>query len=285
MKSTDGGVTWSAYTVGDTITLTNVNDYVLLEAGVNGNAKFGKDSNNYYKFVVTGKIEIEADKLNYLLDQSGVVSQNPSNAFAFLFDDCSQLEGSLDMSWLTEAGTNAFRFTFRNTGATSINISNLASISESGLYGTFYDCTNLTSVDLSSLTTVRSYGLRNAFYGCTYLQSVSLPYLTTLTGTEAMRATFGGCTSLKTVVLKKLSTTTGTTTPMTSTFTGCTALEVVDFSEATAIPSIESNTFTSTNNTFQIVVPDSLYSTWIAATNWSALSSQIVKASEYTPAS
>ena len=59
----------------------------------------------------------------------------------------------------------------------------------------------------------------------------------------------------------------------------------MDFSQAIAVPAIESNTFSNTNSTFQIVVPDALYSSWIAATNWSALSSQIVKASEYTPAS
>ena len=66
---------------------------------------------------------------------------------------------------------------------------------------------------------------------------------------------------------------------------GCSALEVVDFSEATAVPTLHSvNTFQNTNSTFQIVVPDALYDQWKAARNWSQFASQIVKASEYVPA-
>lgn len=70
------------------------------------------------------------------------------------------------------------------------------------------------------------------------------------------------------------------------TFYGCTNLEVVDFSEATAVPALSSSwAFYDTNNTYKVVVPDALYNDWIAASNWSALSSHIVKVSEYTPAS
>ena len=66
---------------------------------------------------------------------------------------------------------------------------------------------------------------------------------------------------------------------------GCSALEVVDFSEATAVPTLHSvNTFQNTNSTFKIVVPDALYDQWKAANNWSQFASQIVKASEYVPA-
>ena len=63
---------------------------------------------------------------------------------------------------------------------------------------------------------------------------------------------------------------------------GCSALEVVDFSEATSVPTLHSvNTFQNTNSTFKIVVPDALYDQWIAARNWSSFANQIVKASEY----
>lgn len=71
-------------------------------------------------------------------------------------------------------------------------------------------------------------------------------------------------------------------------FTGCTALELVDFSEATEVPALSNvNAFSNTNNTYSIVVPDSLYSSWIASSNWSdsTIVGHIVKASEYTPAS
>lgn len=73
---------------------------------------------------------------------------------------------------------------------------------------------------------------------------------------------------------------------MANTFNGCTALEVVDFSEATAVPALYNvNAFANTNSTYKIVVPDALYDTWIATTNWSNanIKPHIVKASEYTP--
>ena len=55
-----------------------------------------------------------------------------------------------------------------------------------------------------------------------------------------------------------------------------------DFSQHTAVPTL-SNTgvFTSIQSDCKIVVPDALYDTWIAATNWSTYSSKIVKASEF----
>lgn len=143
-------------------------------------------------------------------------------------------------------------------------------------------------MNLPNLTTVGVMGMSNTFQGCTSLTTVNMPNLTTVNATFGLISAFSGCTSLTTVYLSKLSNTDaggGASLGLSSTFKGCTHLELVDFSQATAVPTIESNTFSNTNSTFQIVVPDALYSSWIAATNWSALSSQIVKASEYTPAS
>lgn len=93
---------------------------------------------------------------------------------------------------------------------------------------------------------------------------------------------FQGCTSLKNVKLNKLSNV-ANTSYWAGMFYGCTALEKVDFSEATAIPPLNTNTFKNANSTFKIIVPDALYEQWKTATNWSAYANQIVKASEYTP--
>ena len=53
----------------------------------------------------------------------------------------------------------------------------------------------------------------------------------------------------------------------------------IDLSMHTSIPTLGSNVFLGTS--FNIIVPDNLYDQWIAATNWSAYASRIVKASEY----
>lgn len=57
---------------------------------------------------------------------------------------------------------------------------------------------------------------------------------------------------------------------------------VLDFSRHNTVPSLSSSSaFGSNLDNFKIVVPDALYDTWIAATNWSSRASKIVKASEF----
>lgn len=65
-------------------------------------------------------------------------------------------------------------------------------------------------------------------------------------------------------------------------FIGSTAtlLETLDFRSVTAVPTL-SGELPSYNDTYQIVVPDNLYDTWITAQYWSSVASHIVKASEY----
>ena len=55
-----------------------------------------------------------------------------------------------------------------------------------------------------------------------------------------------------------------------------------DFRAATKIPSLGSTTvFNNNNSDMQIIVPDSLYESWKAATNWTNVASKIIKASDY----
>ena len=65
-------------------------------------------------------------------------------------------------------------------------------------------------------------------------------------------------------------------------FEGCSGLIYVDFSNVTSVTALENvNAFSGVNNAY-IIVPDALYDSWIAATNWSSLADRIVKNSEYT---
>lgn len=57
---------------------------------------------------------------------------------------------------------------------------------------------------------------------------------------------------------------------------------VFDFSECLAVPTLaNTNAFNGINDYAVIIVPDSLYNEWIAATNWATYAAKIVKASEY----
>lgn len=50
-----------------------------------------------------------------------------------------------------------------------------------------------------------------------------------------------------------------------------------DFRRATAIPTLQNvNAFGNTSSNKEIIVPDSLYDDWIAASNWSSTTNNIV---------
>ena len=62
-------------------------------------------------------------------------------------------------------------------------------------------------------------------------------------------------------------------------FNGCSSCTIFDFRGATSVPTLENvNAFTNTSANKKIVVPDSLYSTWISTNNWSSSTNGIVDA-------
>ena len=115
-------------------------------------------------------------------------------------------------------------------------------------YGAFQKCKSLTNINLpEGITNIGAY----AFYGCDGLTKVEFP--STLKSLQVY--SFGACSHIK----------------------------LYDFRKHTTIPTLGSSAafaYISTEN--KIVVPDALYDDWVAATNWSALSDNIVKSSEYT---
>jgi len=172
--------------------------------------------------------------------------------------------------------------------------------SQGGMARAFKDCVSITrvgdvdpgvpgketGVDLRSLVSVSEGrengegGMAECFKGCTGLVSVELPNLAVV-GNRGLGRCFAGDTALVELSMPKQAHVGNQ--GLFSMCEGCTSLEVVDFSEATAVPRISHTTFGNTNPTFKIVVPDALYDEWIAAKHWSDRASQIVKASDYKP--
>lgn len=146
------------------------------------------------------------------------------------------------------------------------------------------NCTSLTKVQLNTITGLAYGGMSNCFNGDTSLQEVELTNLNRVNGSdEQFRMAFYGCTSLKSVKIPLYSETqyvTGSNV-WDEAFNGCVSLETIDFSQATSIPKISTNTFSNTNNTFKVIVPDALYNDWIAATNWSSISSHVISNTDY----
>ena len=139
----------------------------------------------------------------------------------------------------------------------------------------FQNCTTLTKApELPS--TVVGYCYTYMFYGCTSLtQAPELP--TTTLVSNCYTYMFNGCTSLKRIKMNASSGNWGTYM-----FNGCTSLELVDMTGSIGVPQLNNvNNFANTNNTYKIVVPDSLYDEWIAATNWASIASHIIKQSDW----
>ena len=94
--STDGGSTWSEYTIGTEITLTNAGDAVQFKAGTADNTTTGTNStfstakDDYYQFSMTGSIAASGNIMS-LLDATMQSTTVPNYCFYYLFKDCTSL--------------------------------------------------------------------------------------------------------------------------------------------------------------------------------------------------
>ena len=141
----------------------------------------------------------------------------------------------------------------------------------------FYDCSSLTKAP-SVLPATQLWGecYKFMFYGCKSLTSAPELPATTL-ATYCYNSMFRECTALKRIKMNASSESWGNYM-----FYSCTSLELVDMTGSTGVPQLENvNNFENTNDTYKIVVPDSLYDTWIAATNWASIASHIMKQTDW----
>ena len=143
----------------------------------------------------------------------------------------------------------------------------------------FIGCTSLTQAPVLPATTLATNCYKYMFNDCTSLTSA--PVLPATSVTRACYSNmFNNCTSLKRIKMNASSGSWGS-----NMFNGCTSLELVDMTGSTGVPTLSNvNNFSNTNDTYKIVVPDSLYNTWIAATNWASIASHIMKKSDWNAA-
>ena len=128
----------------------------------------------------------------------------------------------------------------------------------------FEYCTSLEEVSLpSSLKDVEPF----VFSGCTSLSKVTLADGLTTIGAYM----FDGCTALEEIYFPK-----SITRIDSGAFSSCTGMKLYDFTQHTTIPTLNSNAFIAIPATCKIKVPPALRNRWIASTNWSALTSNIV---------
>ena len=113
----------------------------------------------------------------------------------------------------------------------------------------------------------------SAFHNCYSLASIVIPQGVTSIGNNA----FSNCYSLSSIVIPE-----GVTSIGSSAFNYCYGMAFYDFSRCTSVPTLGgTSVFNKIPSDCKIVVPDNLYDTWKAATNWSTHASKMVKASEF----
>ena len=132
-------------------------------------------------------------------------------------------------------------------------------------YYAFNECSSLQSVTIPSGVT--SIGM-SAFQNCCNLQSVTIPSGVTSIDYNA----FQYCYSLKYVNIPSSVTSFGYRAFYD---TNC----ILDFgNERNTVPSLSSTWSLGYNF---CIVPDALYDTWCAETNWSTMTDRIIKYSDY----
>lgn len=132
----------------------------------------------------------------------------------------------------------------------------------------FSNDTSLKEVRIPKFTQYTNILTESMFASCPSLQNVNLEGYTTLN-----YRMFYNCTSLIKLVVPKEVTTIGIECFNSS------GITILDFREALAVPTLQGS-ITGFNPELTIIVPDNLYSSWIAASNWSDLSSNIIRVSD-----
>ena len=302
LKSTDG-VNWTKWENPSTNGISlNAGQSVYLKADEDALWRTSTGSLHYNNFYSTGKIKCDGDIKSIL---KLVVPGDYSYWVSSLFRDCKSLTSVPELPATTLANY-CYSYMFRNcTSLSQAPELPATTLAQSCYTYMFSGCTSLTQAPELPATTLAQACYQDMFSGCKSLtQAPELPatklaaycysYMfdgcTSLTQAPELPATtlasncyyymFDGCTSLKRI---KMNASSGSL--VAHMFYGCTSLELVDMTGSVGVPTLSNvNNFQNTNDTYKIVVPDSLYDTWIASTNWASIASHIMKKSDWNSA-
>ena len=227
--------------------------------------------------------------LKYCILPDTLTSISGSSYTLSMWNGCSQLKSMIIPISMTTL-PNGF---FYNLGIKKAIIpTNITQMSDSYYAGTFQQCSQLEEVSIAP--TMTKIGWRT-FQGCYSLKQYTIPS----TVTEIQESAFQQCSSLTEINLPEGLTTIGQnafmacqkilqfTFPSTITSIGQYAFSnannrtLYDFSLAASIPTLANSNAFSGASDYKIVVPDSLYTDWIATNNWSGLASHIISKTDY----
>ena len=228
LLTSDNGVDWNQYTVGDSISLPNVGDYVYFKAAQTNNS-FANSDYSYNNFFGTGKVGAYGN-VEYLRDENASLTSLSQWAYKSLFADCSALTHAPELTISASIPYCAYNYMFGSCTSLSTGPSVIPSkvISQYGCVGMFEDCSALTAAPEISATSIGEGAFSRMFNRCTSLvKAPSHLYATTIAGRAGYDAMFRDCQSLTASPIIDLTnvSTAGCCTYM---FYGCTNLQKVE---------------------------------------------------------
>jgi hypothetical protein len=222
------------------------------------NLTLGEDST----YTILGQTNYRKSRLNAL--RKVEVGRNVTSLGKSAFDYCMSLKSISIPQEVQQVEDYAFNFCL------SLNAIVIPhGVTDTSQY-TFKACRTLKRISLpNGITDI----LSSSFYFCNSLEYVFLPdscdYI----------ASYG---FYETLSFHKIAIPPAVARIETYTFYNDECLQIIDFSRHTSVAVLAaSNALTKVPSSCKIVVPDALYDKWIAATNWSSKSSQIIKKSDW----
>ena len=225
---TNTNVEWQNYTLGTTITLANIDDWVeMRNQGLQTNISYG------HRFVMTGKIAASGN-IQYLMDKTGELLSVNNNCYHQMFLGCTSLTTAPNLPATTLAN-NCYHQMFIDCTSLTTAPNLPATTLAVGCYNAMFDgCTSLTTAPSLPATTLAESCYYQMFHGCSSLTTApSLP-ATTL-AKECYYAMFRECTSL--TIAPSLPATTLAESCYYQMFDGCTSLTTAPELPATTLAS------------------------------------------------
>ena len=244
-----------------THTYTEIGEYTI-SLNCSGSCKLGLGHNSS-NYCVMGSSGNNGRVYNNML-QRVEIGNGVTSIDNYAFRNCHSLSSIVIPEGITSIGSNAFYYCY---SLSSIVIpERVTSIDNYA----FRYCYSLSSIVIPErVTSIGSY----AFSNCYSLSSIVIPESVTSIDSSA----FSDCYSLSSIVIPERVTSIGNYA-----FANCHGIAFYDFSQCRSVPTLGgTSVFSNIPSDCKIVVPDNLYDTWKASTNWSTHASKMVKASEF----
>ena len=191
--STDGGNTWSDYTL-DTAIALNTGDEVYFRAKSDRTSAQSFDA--YFYFEMTGKIEAWHNVMSlYRTNDFATYNTVVSRAFTNLFQNCTSLTKAPVLP-ATTLGDYCYQYMFNGCASlTKAPELPATTLTQWCYHDMFRGCTSLTEAPVLPATTLATNCYGFMFSGCTSLTEAPVLPATTLTE-YCYFSMFEGCTSL-----------------------------------------------------------------------------------------